>query len=218
MSAITPLAPGLHRFAARHPEWHPRGFDEVVSYVVEDELGTLLVDPLIADADTAALDEVVHGTVRIAITIPYHVRSAERLAERYDAAIHGDPRCATRLGDTRRFRPARAGDELPGGARFHAIGSPRRAELPLELPSVDAIAFGDAVLEVGGVLRVWEEPPMPGTNRERWYRERFLPTLAALADLGRRRVLVTHGRAVLDDGPAALRDALCARPFTRRET
>ena len=49
---------------------------------------------------------------------------------------------------------------------------------------------------------------------ERFYRERFNPTLEPLLDLDFDRVLVTHGQPVMDDGPAELAKALRAGRFT----
>jgi hypothetical protein len=92
----------------------------------------------------------------------------------------------------------------------HAIGRPRRGELPLHLPWASALAFGDAVVGVDGGLRVWEQ----GARDPRWYRERLVPTLAPLTHLGAERVLVTHGLPVFSDGTDALRAALAAPPWS----
>ena len=105
--------------------------------------------------------------------------------------------------------------ELPAGVRAHAIGSPRRQEQPLWIPSHKALAFGDAVIETGGRLRVWEDD-LDSEQRTRWYRDRFIPTLKPLLDLGPERVLVTHGDPVLGDGRAKLSSALRSKPWNRR--
>jgi len=44
--------------------------------------------------------------------------------------------------------------------RAHSIGQPRRAEIPFELPSHRALAFGDTLLEIDGELRVWHGEPV----------------------------------------------------------
>ena len=85
---------------------------------------------------------------------------------------------------------------LDGDLVAHAIGRPRRDEMPVWLPSHAALAFGDAIIETGGELRVWDDP-LDSPRRERWYRERFLPTLEALLVHDVQRVLVTHGEPVL---------------------
>ena len=99
--------------------------------------------------------------------------------------------------------------------RAHSIGRPRRAEIPFELPSHRALAFGDAVLEIDGELRVW---PRHREIERAWYEQRFLPTLDALTRLDVERVLVTHGEPVLRDGARALAAALARPPWSRPST
>jgi glyoxylase-like metal-dependent hydrolase (beta-lactamase superfamily II) len=206
------LAPGLWRFTARHPEWHPRGFgDEVAGFALSDEEGLVLVDPLVGDeADLGALDALVDGPVTIFITIPYHARSAADLARRWRrVSVLGHAATRARLPAGTPFRAIAPGERLPHGAEVLPIGSPRRRELPLHLPRARALAFGDAVVGAEGGLRVWAQ----GERSERWYRERFRPTLEPLARLDVERVLVTHGPPVLRDGARELRSALDAGPW-----
>ncbi|MEA2394429.1 MAG: hypothetical protein QOJ82_2320 [Solirubrobacteraceae bacterium] len=224
------LADGLWRWTARHPQWHPGEFGrEVASFAVQADDALLLVDPLLPDADgdggegavLAVLDAAAAdagGAVAILVTIPYHARSAETLWERYradGATIHGHPNVAKRLRDRSALRPLEAGEALPGGAVAYAIGRPRRMELPLHLPSHDALAFGDAVVEEGGRLRVWAQRPVD-ERVQRFHRERFNPTLRPLLELGARRVLVTHGEPVLTGGTAALAAAIDDEPWYHR--
>lgn len=210
---------GLWHWERRHPEWHPGVFGAVVgSYMVQVGDVTLLIDPLVhddSDPVLSELDELVGDPVRILISIPYHTRSAESLCRRYrewDALILGHRLVAKRLSDTTGFRSLEGGDDIDGVARVHRIGRPVRAELPIEIPSHRALVFGDAVVEWGGALRLWEDP-VESDNRRRWYEERFLPTLRDLARLDVERVLVTHGRPVLTDGAAALSQALDRGPW-----
>jgi hypothetical protein len=209
------MAEGLWRWTARHQEWHPGEFGrEVAAFAVRAGDVTLLVDPLVADdgEQLAALDAIVAGPVAILVTIPYHARSSEPLAARYGATIHGPPATAKRLADASAFRVAEPGAPLPGGARAFAIGRPRRFERPLWLPSHRAVAFGDAVVEAGGELRVWAQSSVD-EGRRRFHRERFNPTLQPLVDLDPQRILVTHGRPVLEGGRDALASALAGEPF-----
>jgi hypothetical protein len=210
------LAPGIHRFTMRHPEWHPGEWGaQVASFAVTDNGRTFLVDPLVArDDGWSELDDVVTGDVAVLITIPYHVRSAEACARRYGATIWGHRNCVARLGDDARFRELAPGSE-PAGVRAFHIGSPRRSEMPLLLEGHRALVFGDALVGVpgrDGPLRVW----IAGDVDERWYRGRFLPTLRPLADVRPRHVLVTHGPSVLDDGAAQLHRALRRKPWFHR--
>jgi len=104
---------------------------------------------------------------------------------------------------------------LPAGVTAYAIGKPRRHETPLHLPSHSALVFGDAVAEDGGELRVWAESPIDA-KVERFYRERFNPTLEPLLELDFERVLVTHGQPLMSGGRAALKRALDAGPWYHR--
>jgi glyoxylase-like metal-dependent hydrolase (beta-lactamase superfamily II) len=212
------LAPGLWRWTV------PRGGipPTMTAYALREGDDTIMVDPLARsenEALLATLDEIVHGRVRIFVTTPFHVRGSEvlwgRWRDRYEVTIFGHEQCVhpTRLHDRTAFRPLRGGETLEDGVRAHTIGKPRRAEMPFELPSHRALAFGDAVLEIDGELRVWEN--IDGERRRRWYEQRFLPTLEALTRLDVERVLVTHGEPVLYDGARALAAALARRPWDR---
>jgi glyoxylase-like metal-dependent hydrolase (beta-lactamase superfamily II) len=209
---VDELAPGLWRFTARHPEWHPDGFgDEVAGFALPDDEGLALVDPLVDADDLEALDALVDGPVTIFVTIPYHARSAADLAARWPRVeILGHPAVQKRLPAGAPFRAVEPGDPLPHDARIFPIGRPRRQEQPLYLPRARALAFGDAVVGAEGGLRVWTD------GGERWYRERFRPTLEPLTELGVDRVLVTHGPPVLRDGAQELRAALDAGPWIPR--
>lgn len=207
------LAEGLWRWTARHPEWHPGAFGrEVASFAVCTDRLLLLIDPLVTDDGTDAvldlLDELVRDEVAIIVTIPYHARSAEALAERLDATVHGHAATAKRFTDPRRLTDAPA----PGGVTAHAIGRPRRFERPVYLPSHRALAFGDAIVEVDGELRMWCSSQLDD-HRVAWYRDVFAPTLEPLLDLDVERVLVTHGEPVLHEGPAELERALRRPPW-----
>jgi hypothetical protein len=191
----------------------------MTAYALRDGEDTILVDPL-APGETepllTALDQIARGRVRILVTTPFHVRGSEllwrRWRDRHGVTIFGHEHCATRLDDRSAFRPLRGGETLGGGVRVHSIGHPRRAEIPFELPSHRALAFGDTVLEVDGVLRVW--PRHRNLDRD-WYEQRFLPTLRPLTELDVERVLVTHGTPVLQNGARELAASLARPPWSR---
>jgi hypothetical protein len=214
------LRDGLWRWTARHPEWHPGDFGaEVASFVAQAGDTTLLVDPLLPPEPEQVLS-TIEGTLgrrlAILITIPYHVRSAEELWRRFrkdaDTTIHGHPAAAKRLGDRSAFSEVEPGVPLPAGVTAHRIGKPRRYEMPLHLPSHEALVFGDAVAEAEGRLVVWATDKVDA-KVERFYRERFNPTLEPLLELDFDSVLPTHGRPVMTAGKRALRAALGAKPW-----
>jgi hypothetical protein len=222
------LTEGLWRWTAWHPEWHPGEFGaEVGCFAADEGDGTLLlIDPLLPgggskergdrDSVLAVLDERVGDRVAILISVPYHVRSSEELWRRYrdraEVTIHGHAACAKRLEDRCAFREIEPGTPLPGGATAYTIGKPRRHEMPLHIPSHGALAFGDAVVEADGELRVWASDRIDA-KVERFYRERFNPTLEPLLGLDFDTVLVTHGQPLLENGKDALHDALRAKPW-----
>jgi hypothetical protein len=217
VSPLEELAPGLWRFTVSRNGLPP----SMTAYALRDGEDTILVDPLVTGETEpllAGLDEIVRGRVRILITTPFHVRGSgllwRRWRGRHEITIFGHEHCATRLDDRSAFRPLRGGETLEGGVRAHSIGRPRRAEIPFELPSHRALAFGDTVLEIDGELRVWPRH-RNGERRRTWYKQRFLPTLDALRRLEVERVLVTHGQPVLRDGARALATSLGRPPWHR---
>jgi hypothetical protein len=226
--SLSQLAPGLLWWTARHPEWHPGGFgDEVCSYALDADDHLLLVDPLLPEDEPEpvldALDAMLRTRVAILVTIGYHVRSAGSLWERWHGdtpvTIHGPPQAARRLaaGAATAFEELQPGTPGPAGVEAFAIGRPRRGEGPLWLPSHASLAFGDAVVTTpGGELRMWAQEPVDD-RRLAFYRDRFGPTLEPLLDLPVRRVLVTHGAPVVEDGAAALRDAIRGRPWSSHD-
>jgi hypothetical protein len=214
------LTKGLWRWTARHPEWHPGEFGaEVACFAAQAGDTTLLIDPLLPSDPAPVLQTIeaaLGDRLAILITVPYHARSSEELWRRYkddaETTIHGHRAAANRLEDSSGFREIEPGVPLPGGVSAHRIGKPRRHEMPLHLPSHRALVFGDAVVETGGRVVVWASNKIDA-KVERFYRERFNPTLEPLLELDFDAVLPTHGQPVLGDGKKALRQALKAKPW-----
>jgi hypothetical protein len=218
------IATGLWRWTARHPEWHPGEFgSEVASFALAAGRETILVDPLLPPEPGPVLDLIereLGDRLAILITVPYHVRSSEQIRDRFrgqvETTIWGHEACRKRLTEDAGFRSFEPGDQLPAGASAYKVGKPRRHEMPLLLPSHAALAFGDSVVEFDGALRVWASQRVDEDVR-RFYRERFNPTLEPLLELDFERVLVTHGRPLLEGGRQALSEALAADPWYRPE-
>jgi hypothetical protein len=201
VSRLQDLGGGLWRWALRHPDWHPRGEfgAEVASYAIRAGEDTVLIDPLLDDELAAELDAIVAGDVTVAVTIPYHVRSAADAARRWNAKVVGHPDLARRL-------PGLDVQEEAAGVRLFTL--PSHKERPVEV--ADALAFGDRIVGVEGGLRIWAQRPFEERHRRllaRW--------LAPLLDHEIERVLVTHGTPVLHGGREALAEALAAEPWHR---
>jgi hypothetical protein len=214
------LTEGLWRWTARHPEWHPGEFGaEVACFAAQAGDTTLLIDPLLPPEPQPVLDVVdkqLGDRLAILITIPYHVRSSEKLWKRYrkdaETTIHGHRACAKRLTDKSGFEEIDPGAPLPAGVTAHTIGNPRRYEMPLHVPSHDALIFGDAIAETDGRLVMWSADKVD-EKVATFYRERFAPSVRPLLELGAENVLVTHGEPIMGGGKAALRRALEAKPW-----
>lgn len=221
------IAPGIWRWTTRHPEWHTRiaWGHEVASFALAGD-GLVLIDPLLPPRGAHARTELERALERLAreasrldimITVPYHTRSAEELFMRYrDAlptAIWGHRAVAKRLTDPATvLQKIEPGDRVGEAAIALAIGKPRRYEMPLYFPAYRALAFGDAVIGIDGVLRIWQEGPIDPL----WHEQVFVPTMQPLLDLDVERVLVTHGPPVLHDGRRALAEAMKAGAWDYR--
>lgn len=194
------LAPGLHRWTARHPAWEPGAEPGspgdwppdvgCVAYEAPDAL--VLVDPLVEGWE--ALDALVarHGRpVVVLTTMRFHGRSRDAVAERYEAEL--------RTHTT----------EPPAGVRRIPIEGMDESMVYLEAPR--ALICGDRLLAGGdGTLQPCPEswlfyirsPPTPPDAAA--LRAALAPLLALDVEL----VLTSHGEPVRKDGAAALRAAL----------
>jgi glyoxylase-like metal-dependent hydrolase (beta-lactamase superfamily II) len=175
---------------------------------VETDDATILVDPLVPEADAERFLEYLDadversgGDVNILLTVYWHVRSTAELAERYSADIWAPSRSAKPVERRLKIAPreVRPGDPLPGGIEPHASG--RAAELVYVVPQHHALIAGDVLL--GDPLRICPSGWV-GKGGQRAVREALRPLLDRPLD----RVLVSHGDPVLRGGHAALAAAL----------
>jgi hypothetical protein len=161
-----------------------------VAYAVRDAL--VLVDPLVPDDLWEPLDHVRRGhgkPVVVCTTIRFHRRSRDEAVRRFGA------------------KAVRGAADLPSGVE--TIRIPRAGETMVWLPELAALVPGDRLLgddEHGlrlcppGWLRYLQPGLTHGELRET-LREQLL-------GLPVERVLVSHGKPVLENGRAALERAL----------
>ncbi len=232
MSSVGPVAlitgrVGLWCWSSRHPDWHPGQFGaEVVSFLARTDHAVVAIDPLLPAEPSpellGLLDREVSASGRlvIAITIGYHVRSAELLWQHYrdqaEVVICGPKTVPAKLGAAATaFVNLPTGEPGPAGLVAQAIGNPRRSEAPLYLPDRRALVFGDAV--VGGPAGpvIWSQRPL-NEPVLRFHRRRFNPSLAPLLDLEFDHLLLTHGPSVIGNGREALARAIAADPWYHR--
>jgi glyoxylase-like metal-dependent hydrolase (beta-lactamase superfamily II) len=199
---VEQLRPRLWRWTALHPDWTPEegGPDgwaqEVASFALVEDDALVLFDPLVpsecgSDEEERfwrALDDDVHhhGAPRILLTVFWHARSAQQIAERYEGA-----------------RVPAIGDELPAGIEARPTDDPD--EVVFWIPSHRALVAGDVLLgtEDGGVRLVPDAWLRKGTTREQ-VRAALLPLLELPVEL----LLLTHGEPVRADAHAALAEVL----------
>jgi hypothetical protein len=202
---IRHVATGLWIWRTDHPDWGPRvGWEPAVTSTCVESRGEVAVlDALIPEAGAEAVWARLDArppTIAVVLK-PDHVRSVDRIVERYGARAFG-PSLFWRddIPETE-LEAMEPGSELPGGlvALYDGRG---RNETPLWLPEQRALVFADALTERGGALRVWGTP---------WHEERVLPALRTLLDLPFEHVIVSHGEPV--HNRAAFEQALELPPW-----
>ena len=208
------IAPGLWRWTAAHPEWTPEtlaedGWEQDVACVRYDSGdAVVLVDPLVPQGEPDGLwsfvDPAAAGRpVHVLITIHWHARSAQEVADRYPGTrvwAHEPARALVeeRTVCTDVFRP---GDTLPGG--LVPLDAHRGWEALLWIPEHETLVVGDVITGMGdGRLRVRDEWTLSVDP------ETIHAALRAELDLPIERVLPGHGPPVLAGGRAALDAAL----------
>jgi len=213
---VVKIAPHLWRWTGRHEEWE----EDVGSIWHETEDGVVLVDPILPPEDAEKFlrhfdREVVDQQVHVLVTVFWHTRSTADFVERYGARVWAPARGKAAIGRragivTDAFRPGAA---LPGGVQ--AFPTARAAEVVFWIPRHRALVPGDVLLgegaKGGGTRRAG-----PGGIRlcpESWLPEgkghaELGASLAPLLDLPLERILVSHGRPVLERARDALAAAL----------
>lgn len=209
---VQKIADGLWRWTALHPDWTPKADwdEEVASFYVESEGDVVLVDPLVPGDDRdrerflEALDRDVDraGAPAIVLTVFWHERSATELAERYEGTTVWSFAPTLDRVEGKVTNPFTVDDPLPGGIR--AIQADRE-EIALWIPSHRALAVGDVLLgdTEGGVRVAPDDWFAEGTDPQA-----FRAAMRPLLELPIERILVGHGRPVLDDARAKLAAAL----------
>lgn len=200
------LRPGLWRWTAYHEEWRK----EVAAYALTGDDELVLIDPLLAGEQWAALEQAADDrALHVLLTIHWHARSAADLAAHMPRTriwAHSRDRAATarRAPVTDVYR---LGDNLPGG--LVAIEARPRSEVLFWQPRARALIAGD-------VLGDGERGDGLHTCPASW-----LPQSSSLADLPRalapalelpvEMVLTSHGAPVLTDGRRRLAEVAAAR-------
>jgi glyoxylase-like metal-dependent hydrolase (beta-lactamase superfamily II) len=197
---VRELRPGLWRWTGSHPEWdHAESWGpEVGSVYAELDDAVVVVDPLIPAEDEdrfwSALDRDVERSGRplhVLLTVHWHERSVAAVLDRYHAKL---------------WRPEEKG-ELPKGVHPEVVKGSDWMEALFFLEPHRALVAGDLLIGKDGGIEMpvaW----FPKDERE-WAETELKPDLRRrLAALPIELVLVSHGEPVLENGAAALQEAL----------
>jgi glyoxylase-like metal-dependent hydrolase (beta-lactamase superfamily II) len=218
-SDLEEIAPGLHRWTARHPDWKPEeeglvGHDpDVGCHAWETDDALVLIDPLVPESGEdeqliwTELDEIasrVDRPIAVLLTIFWHERSTSRVFERYSktlgARVYAHEPAIDRI-DALVTDPFRIGDKLPGG--IQAFEAQRSDEVVFWLPAASALAVGDVILGRKDGLRLFPESWSGGDRMDE-----VRAALRQVLDLPIETVLTGHGPPVLARGRDALAKAL----------
>jgi hypothetical protein len=191
------IAPGLHVWAAPHPNWEsdpepesPADWPEDVGSVLfEAPEAVVFIDPQVPDSLWDDLDRVVAGRpVVVLTTMRFHGRSRDAVIERFGGA------------------KVRHDEPMPAGVE--ALPFPRFDETIYWLPGPRALVPGDRLIGDGfGGARLCPESwlgyikPVVGVDELR-------AALSPLLELPVEYLLLSHGAPVVGGGAAALARAL----------
>lgn len=192
------IAPGLHRWTARHEEWE----EDVGSLALESDDGLILIDPIDPPRDLRRPDHVL-------ITVFWHYRSTPKLRAKRVWASSRTVKALANRGVTV-TDPIAKNVLLPGGVQ--PFETARRGELLYWLPEQKSVAVGDVLLGAGAKPRATDDPLR--LCPERWLgaatHDDLRRSLEPLLELPVQRVLVSHGKPVLRAGKRALQRVLRA--------
>jgi hypothetical protein len=177
---VAELRPGLWRWTARHP---PRDDRIVASAYLETRAAIVLVDPLVPPWEEerflAALDRDVARLgrpVAVVLTNPWHRRSADELARRYDGRV---------------FVGAEGG--LPAGLAAYP-GGMQPDDVVVHAPSHRVVFTGDTLVDGDLCPEDWLADG----------RAHHVGCLARVAELDADLVVPSHGEPFALDALAAL--------------
>lgn len=190
---LTEIAPGLHRWTARHEEWR----EDVGCLAVDTADGLVLIDPLDPPRGLRRPQHVL-------LTLFFHARSTKAPhVWAHESAARSLANRGVELTD-----PIGSAGPLPGG--IQAFETARRGEVVYWLSRQRALAVGDVLLGAGAKPRATDDPLR--LCPERWLgkasHDDLRASLAPLLELPVARVLVSHGKPVLRGGRRALATVL----------
>jgi hypothetical protein len=189
---VREIAPGIRHWTARHPNL---GID-VSSYWLPDL--RVLLDPL-------AVPDEVEGIEEIVLSNRHHKRDCFNAAERFGAPVRPPRVGLHEFDEDDPVEPYDFEQPLAGGAITpYQVTELWADDCVLHIPSLDALAVADAVVEYRGPLEFVPEQFMDDPEAEK---RGIRDGLARLADeLEFEHLLLAHGDPVPGEGRERLRE------------
>ncbi|HEV2768826.1 MAG TPA: hypothetical protein VGV40_01405 [Solirubrobacteraceae bacterium] len=198
------IVPGLVHWSVAHP----RIGQHVDSYLLA-ERGVVL-NPMLPPDGLEPLRTGPAPPTDVVLTNRHHVRDTPAFVEAFDCVVHV-PEAGldeVRAGglDARGYGP---GDELPGAMVALRVGAISADEAALHVPWAGAVAFADGLVreDRGEGPLAFVPDALMGDEPER-VKAGLVESLVRVAELEPRHLLLAHGRPVVGDGAAALREFL----------
>jgi hypothetical protein len=141
VARVKEILDGLCHFSARHE----RIDTDVSSYWYAS--GRVLIDPMRPSGGIDALPGE-DGPTDVLLTNRHHWRHSGEYAQAYGVTVHASRPGMHEFGEDQPVTPFDFGDELPGGAVAHEVGTILPDETALHLPGLAAVAFADGLVRI----------------------------------------------------------------------
>ena len=189
------IAAGLWHWTARHD----RIASDVSSYYLAKE--RVLIDPTVPPDGLEWLEE--HGPPEhLLMTNRHHDRHAWRLRDAFGATVHCVRNGLHEIKGRGPVEPFDFGDELPGGAVAHEVGTICPDEAALHIPAYNALACADGVVRFGDGLTFVPDEYMDEPEQTK---QGLRTAYGRLLDLDFDILLLAHGDPIVAGGKEALR-------------
>lgn len=199
------IAPGVYHWTAMHPKI---GF-EVSSYFVSDS-GTL-IDPMVPPDVGLGWFRGEREPRAIALTNRHHDRDCDEFCAEFDLAPVLVPDSGLHEFDDKPLEVAAyvPGEEIMPGIVVHEVDAISPDDMALEIRSIAALSFADALVHFEDGVRFVRDAYMDDPEQTKRH---LVSSLERLLDIDFDTLLFAHGQPIVGGGKQALRDFLASQP------
>lgn len=197
MAATEQIAGGIWHWCARHEH---TGAPAHSYYFAAERVA---LDPMIP-SEGLEWFEARGRPEHVLLTNRHHDRHAWELRDAFGCEIHCVREGIHELEDRGPVTPFDFGDELPGGAIAHEVGSICPDETALHFPSHHALACADGAIRAGAGPRLTFVPDYL-MDRPQATKDGLREAYASLLELDFDTLLLAHGEPIVGFGRDALR-------------